>query len=458
MAFTNIDNLNLGTMLQIVFSNGVRNQISQDYRDWEEVKRNRVGNTAAREVRFMLQSSYGPAAIQYRRPGDPDRAFPAAQQATVQEYSAQFKEINATIELEYNLWDRARKSPEKYAEPLALEIQSKTTASKRRIAADFYTDGTGVAGETTDPSANWAGGAALVTATLDADDTARGGVGQFEFGDFYIARATDGSAPAATTLTVGGTDVSYFRVEEKDRDNDTVTFTAYDSSDNALSGALVAPATPLHLYRIGQPTIPNLASPGDYGTATEVIPGLESLTASDGRSVHGITMSGVTAGSRLDAGNVALTSSAIQKALDKVKINVGADAYRWKKMCMSPEAHAALIADREDDRRFQTVQDNKRGITYFAYVHGNDTIETYTSEYVPKKRIYMLPESKAGEKVLEYWGSDFETVKANGMSDFHLKPASGGGHVNTVSSYLSSIGTIVCKHPASIAVVTNFTA
>jgi hypothetical protein len=176
MAFQNIDNLQLGNLLQIIFSNGVRNQISQDFRDFEMVKRAKVGSSVARELRFMFQSSFGPAAIQYRDPGTSGRSFPSAQQATVNEYTAKFKEINATIELEYNLWDRARKSPEKYAEPLALEIDSKASAAKRLCARDFYGDG--VAGQNADVSfAHFAG-------DMRGDDVsvlqlhAKGGVGQ----------------------------------------------------------------------------------------------------------------------------------------------------------------------------------------------------------------------------------------------------------------------------------------
>ena len=90
------------------------------------------------------------------------------------------------------------------------------------------------------------------------------------------------------------------------------------------------------------------------------------------------------------------------------------------------------------------------------YQHQNDSLECYTSEYVSQKRIYILPATKAGEKVLEFHGSDFETVKANDMSDFHLK-ASSTGYVNTVVSYLQAIGLMLCKHPASVAVLENFT-
>ena len=458
MAFDNIDTLNLGNLLQIVFSDGVRNQISVDFRDFEMVKRAKVGNSVARELRFMFQTALGAGAIQYRNPGVADRAFPAAQQVTIGEKIAKFKELNATIELEYNIWDRARKSPEKYAEPLALEIDSKASAAKRRIAADLYGDGTGVIGQVvsanvTSPASN------QLVFTLSSADTARGHVGFFEFGDILMLKSAAGGASALDVDAAGGVQApAYWKVVEKDRDNNTVTLQGLTSglvSYGTISGITAQPTSGDVFYRYGQPTIPNLSAIGDYGTVSEVMAGLESLVASDGRLVHQITMSGATSGSKIDAGGNPIDVKHIQKMMDKVKVLVGQDRYRWKMLCMAPETHASLIESRETDRRFQTVEDNKRGIKFFAYVHGNDTLECYTSEYVPKNRIYCLPETKAGEKVLEFHGSDFETVKAQGMSDFHLKPSS-SGYLNTVVSYLQAIGVLICKHPASIGVIRNF--
>jgi hypothetical protein len=435
----------------------VRNQISQDFRDFEMVKRAKVGSSVARELRFMFQRSFGPSAIQYRDPGTSGRSFPSASQASVSEYTAKFKEINATIELEYNLWDRARKSPEKYAEPLALEIDSKSSAAKRRIAADLYGDGTGVVGTVASAAVTSPASDQLVW-TLSTSNTARGHVGFFEYGDILMLKATAGGSSALDTSL--GTEPVYWIVVAKNRDNNTVTLqgvTAALASAGTISSITTQPTAGDVFYRYGQPTIPNLGSISDYGTATEVMAGLESLVSGDGRTVHGITMSGSTAGSRQDCSANPIDVKWVQKAMDRAKINVGQDRYSWKMMSMAPETQSSFIESRETDRRFQTVDDNKRGTKVFAYVHGNDTLECYTTEYCPPKRIYILPETKASEKVLEFHGSDFETVKAQGMGDFHLKPASGGGYVNTVVSYLQSIGVLIAKHPAAVAVVENFT-
>lgn len=452
MAFQDITQLNLGNLLQIIFSNGVRNQISQDFRDFEMVKRAKAGTSVARELRFMIQKSFGPSAIQYRDPGTSGRSFPNAQQVSIQELTAKFKEINATIELEYNLWDRARKSPEKYAEPLALEIDSKASAAKRRIAADFYADGTGVIGQLASSSINAAGQAVVV---LGSANTTLGHIGFFEFYDLLLHYTTAGAAGSAVTVASGTFD--HWRIADKSRDLGTVTLVAVNTAGVEVAVTSWTSVATEVFYRIGQPTIPNLGSVADYGVVSEVMVGLESLVAGDGRVVHGMTMSGPTAGTRFDAGANPIDVKYVQKVMSKVKVVVGQDRYSWKMMTMAPETLDSFIESRETDRRFTTMEDGARGTKKFMYQHQNDSLECYTSEYVPMKRLYILPETKASEKVLEFHGSDFETVKAQGDSDFHLKSSSSGGYVNTVVSYLQSIGVIICKHPAAIAVIENFT-
>lgn len=456
MAYSNIDSLSNGSLLQIVFSNGVRNQISTDFRDFEMIKRAKVGSSLARELRFDFQSSLGAAAIQYRNPGTSGRAFPLSQQVATAEYTAKFKEINATLELEQNLWYRAMKSPEKYADPLALEVDSKASACKRRLAADLYGDGTGVMG-TVASAAVTSPTSSDLWFTLSSSDSARGHVGFFEFGDILLLKSSSGGSSALDTSLA--TEPVYWKVIDKDFDGQRVRLQGLDSSYAAvatISSISVQPTAGDVFYRYGQPTIPNLGSISDYGTATEVIAGLESLVAADGRVIHGITMSGANAGSQQDCGGASIDVKYIQKAMDNTKRKVGADRYKWKMMNMAPETQASLIESRETDRRFQTIEDNKRGVKFFAYVHGNDVLECNNSEYCPPKRIYILPETKASEKVIEFHGSDFDPVRTPGGDEWHLKPASGGGHVNNMINYLQAVGVIICKHPASVAVVRNF--
>ncbi len=461
MAFSNITNLQLGSLLQIVFTNGVRNQISLDHRDFEMIKRARQGSSVARQLNFEFQKGFGPSAISWRNPGTSNRAFPTAQQSSLQENIAMFKEIQATIEVEYNIYDRARKSPETYGKPLAIEIASKSTASKRRMAADLYGDGTGVIGQlpasgasVTSPASN------VLNFQLSLLDTARGHSGFFEPDDILILRTQAGVATALDTNLA--TEPAYWKVVSRDYETQLVQLQGLDSSFAAvatITAVTVQPEDTSVFYRYQQPTIPNLSTIGssDYGTLTEVMAGLESLVAADGRVIHGITMSGSTAGTQLNAGGNPIDVSHIQKVMSKTKNNVGQDRYKWKMMIQAPATYDAFVESRETDRRFITIDDVTRGAKKIMYQHQNDSLECYTSEFCPPKRMYILPESKAGEKVLEFHGSDFESVKGEDMSSFHLKPGSGGGHVNTMVSYLNAIGVMICNHPAAVAVVRNFT-
>lgn len=459
MAYSNIDQQQLGEFLQVAFSEGVRSQISEDYRDWEMIQQVRDGEPNGREIRFLFQSSFGPAAVQYRNPNF-TAEFPSSQQISISEHTAVYKELDVTVEIEYNLWNRAMKSPAKYAEPLALEIQSKTVAAKRRLAADWYGDGTGVIMQA-GAAANLGAPASEIVISLDAASDARGHIGFVEFGDLLLAYDEAGAAnvPAVSS----GTFYAY-RVKSKSRsrtlgDASSVVLEAVDASGAVLQLAAASPVVAADdvFYRVGQPTKGlNLASVVDYGTASEVIAGLESLLANDGRSIHGITMSGSNAGSALDAGGAALDSSLIQSLMSQVKVNVGEGKYSWKKLCMAPEAQDSLIEARETDRRFHTVEDNKRGVRFWAYQHGNDSLETYTSEFCPKKRLYVLPEQKSGQKVFEFHGTDFEAVKVNDSGEFHLKPGASGGHERRIVTYMEAMGVIIAKHPAACGVLKNF--
>lgn len=460
MAINNIDVLTLGKILQIAFTNGIRLQISEDFRDFEYIKRARAGNSSARELRFMFQNSLNPSSIQSRNPGVSNRAFPRGFQPVIQENTALFKEFNATIELEYNLYDRARKSPEKYAEPLQAVINSTLSSSKRHFAKVLWLDGTGVLGTVasaavTSPASN------KLVFTLSTADTTRGHVGSFEYYDILVLRSAANGASALDTSLA--TEPAYWQVIDKDRDNAQVTLQGLDSAFApvaTIASVTTQPTAGDVFYKFDQQVIGDLtalSSSVDYGSFSSELVGLETLASRDGRLVHGITMSGATGSTELDAGNVALDVSHIQKVMDKVKIAVGQDRYKWKQLMMTPESHAALIDSRETDRRFITVDDNKRGVKFFAYQHGNDTLECATSEFVMPKRIYAMPEQKSGEKVIEMHGSDWETVKGEGMNDFHLKPGADGGYVNNMVSFMQSIGVLICKHPAAIARIRNFT-
>jgi hypothetical protein len=471
MAVTQFSNMTYGEFLQVAYSAGIRSQISKSFKDWEMIKQ--VALSAApdgKQLEFLLQTGYGPSAVQVR--GVNQYAFPASQRVGTATGIATYKEIDATIEIEYNAWNRARKAPSKYAEPLALEIMSKTIASKRFLAASVYGDGTGVIGQLLDGSDVGTDVAAVTSPASDklvfdisSADTARGHIGFFERDDILVLRAADGTASALDTNL--GTEPVYWKVVDKNRSTGKVTLQGLNSSfasAGTISSFTTQPDAGEVFYRIGQQTgavnALDLTAIGssDYGTLTELWPGLESLTANDGRKVHNLTMSGALGGSRFDCGGSAIDTDFLHGAMDQVKINVGSDQYSWKKAVSAPEVIRKLIDARETDRRFNSIEDNKRGVRSFIYQHEQDALELVTGEFVPFKRMFLMPEGKAGNgKVLEFHGTDFEPVKGEDMSAFHLRPSADGGHERIMNSYLEALAVLICKHPASFAVLTNFT-
>jgi hypothetical protein len=328
---------------------------------------------------------------------------------------------------------------------------------KRRLAADLHGDGLGVIGQVGSAAGTVVAGQGI-RFQLDTADSARGHVGFFEFGDILILRDADGTTSA---MAVDAVVPTYWKVISRDRKNDRVVLLPLDGSFAALSFAAISTpnAASSVFYRYAQVTIPDLTGAiADYGSATEVIPGLEALVAADGRVVHGVTMSGATAGTQVDCGGSAIDVSFLEEGLSTVKVNVGQGVYSWSKLAMAPEARSALINAAETDRRFQAVQDAQRGFSKFIYQHEQDSVEMYSSEYCPKKRARALPKGKSAEgRVLELHMSDLSLVQVDGNKLFLKPAASGGGFSRNVQQFLEGYGTLLCKHPAAVLTLKNFT-
>jgi len=459
MPVSNVDNLLLGKLLQITFSKGFRRQLVRDHRDWESVKQMTVGMPGGREHRFMFQVGGGPAAIQYAATGVAG-AFPKAQRSAVEEKIARFKELNATIEIDYMLFERLKMAPAKYADNLAMELEDKLVYLKRRVAADLYNDGLGVIG--TAASVADAGIASgKVEVTLSVLAASRGHIGWFEYDDLLLNCDPDGTAD----MPVGAV---AWKVLSIDRPGNKVTLQAIDTNGAPVVLANLAAASidaSDVLYRgttesASSFTRVNLSTfAGDYGTATEAIAGLGSLVANDGRIIHEIVMSGATGSTIKDCGGSAIDVTFLQQGLSQVKTAVGQGRYKYSSLLCAPEMLDSLIEGRETDRRFNSVEDATRGVRKFIYQHAEDAVEFVTSEFCKKVEAYALPSGKGEEsKCVEFIGTDFKAVEVPGSSSkFHLRPTSGGGHEKKLVSYMFGLGVLVNQHPKACLKITNFT-
>jgi len=438
-----ISEANLGKFLQIVYSDGVMNQLSVDFRDWEMVSKQKVTDEAARSVDFMVQKSLGVAAVQWSKQGSYG-AFPSSQQTTNQELSAGFNQIYSTVELEYDLWQRALGSPHKYAEPLALEIQSKGIAQKRLLSAAFHLDGTGVLGTVSAVAAGDSNAELKITFSA-------GGARYIEYSDKLQAAAPNGDSE---TFDTG---VSVVVVTDKDRDGNWIKVEGVDGTiDSSSLDGTIAPADVLS--RAGSVRV-NLSTAFngslEVNNLAEIMPGLPSLAASDGRKLHGMTMSGITKGTKYDASGQPVDISHIQKGMDKLKTITGEGQFKYKQALSSPETISAFIESQETDRRLVNINDNKRGQKGFGYIHNNDTLELVSSEFCDAGSIWMIPEGAKQGGILELHGKDFVDVKAGGSSEF-LK-TDGSGYTPFIQKFMMAYMTLICKRPNAILEINNFT-
>ncbi len=473
MAFQNVTNLDLGTFLQIIYSKGIYHQTSRDYSDWEMIKMHNLKIAPGRSYDFQLSTSLAPASTQRRNPGSPNRAFPRGFKIDHGEFSALFKEIETTIEVDGQLLERASQTPQKYAEVWATQAELSMDGTRRVMASELYRDGTGALGHV-DAQATPASGRITVQLAdnqRDSGTAATYGIsyaGWFELGDIILPLNRDGST-ASTLAVTGSAGVPLLEVVSIDVKNNTVTFKglttdsdfvgAANSSAGQVTGEgaiTTAPDAAEVLYRFDQQVFPDFSAITDFGSASSVIAGLESLAAADGRTIHGMTLEGALAGTTVDAGGASIDVKFLEQVLNAGKRRVGPTRYDWKKLCTSYATRSAFIESKEADRRFVAVTDNARGSAEFNFMHGDSQLRLTTSEFIPEDALWILPEVKgSGDKVLEYAGDEMKVAKYGNMADYHFKISS-GAYSNVVQQFMVGKNILVAKHPAAILSVFNF--
>lgn len=449
----------LDKLLDIIFTKQVTYLGAQTFPEWDMIKKLSASDPLARSFRFRVQSALGYAATGAGRTPGAKYSFPRARLGQVPEFEANYKEKATTIALSQSLIDQARLAKSaKAMEPLALEMKGKAIAESRIMAAEFWLDGTGVRGtaQSVDESVIATGS---VTVTLQDLEFTRGHASCFEIGDILVPYSILGVARAPSGAGAGSfyglqvTDTSYLA--------QTVTFNIIDVNEVTLTNITATNIVATDVfYRVdGQSVFPNLtsnATVGDYGAASEIMPGLETLAADDGRTVWGMTMSGIYKASQADVDGDPLDAIHIDRALGLAKNRMGEGRFKYKQMIMDDPSHRQLIDSRETDRRFNSYQDNTRGTTYFGYQQRNDNIRAVVSEYV-RRRVWLLPEATGGEKVLEYHGTDWVGFKLpNGQTQF-LSPGTDGRLTNEMNQFKTQKGALINRVPGAIACIRGYT-
>lgn len=454
MAVTPFGSGRIDKILDIIFTKQVTYAGASVFPEWDMIKRDlKKEEPLARSVRFRAVAELGYSASAAPRNPGAVYNFAKGRLSKVDEFEAQYKEQATTVSVPYSLYKQAQLAKDKKAiEPLILEMQNKAIAESRITAAQLWLDGTGVRATASSVDETSIAAGRVVVTLLDTD-AARGHALCCELGDVLVLSQTSGTLRAASGAGAGS--LYGYKVYDRDQTAQTVTFDLIDSDFNVLTNISATNlASGDVFYRVEQPTRPNLGSISDYGSASEIFPGIESWGAADGRSVFGMTMSGVYKGTQFDAGGDQLDAIHVERALGLGKTRMGEGRFSYKQMIMDDFSHSQLIDQRETDRRFNTYQDNVRGTTYWGYQHRKDNLRAVVSEYV-RRRIWMLPTEVNKDRVLEYHGTNFDTVNVGGSSSF-LNPSSTGSYSNEMVSFKRQIGTLFCRAPGAIVSVRNY--
>jgi len=459
--FKNINELDMGTFTQEVYSTAIYGQLSEDFSDWDMLKSRTVNIPSSKLYNYDMVTGYAPAGTQRVNPGQSNRPFPKPFSIGTQEGVARFKEIAQTIAVDAQLVDRLQKSGQKAdAISLAQQIYFSGISQKRVLAKEIYQDGTGRLGYAASATA---GGDGKFTVTLDSSKI--GHVGWFDRDDILVHTNATNTGAGGSAVTGGTADHAYWKVLERNRRKNQITLQSLNSSFQETTVDTWTPAATDTFLRFGQPEAQsgvvgvNLESiSDDLGLYTPMV-GLESLAANDGRLVHQVNLSGFLGATHEDAEGEVIDVKHIEANLNDLKINTGGGTYNWKYMCMAPETRSALVEGRETDRRFHAVKDDTRGVVTFRYIHEDDNLEVKGSEFIPKDVIWHIPEAKgSNKKVIELVNDDIAVVKTGNMADFHLGfDAATGSRTDTYEQYLRGHNMLICTHPASVGKIKGFT-
>jgi len=473
-SFSNVTGLDHGILLDIVFTKGVRDQISQDFAEFKLVQSIRNKEATPRALTYKVLTHRGPSRVQYMNPGSSSEAMPAGQKVGISEHTAYFKELAATIEVDSNLIQRLNATQAKAADELALEMDNTVLDVRRKICRDFYGDGTGlIVRAKSVVVTDGAAGTGKVTVTAAApgetvDSLATYGSITFLEEGMVLAIATKAGAAVNVSGETAAASIYGWLVSNVDVDAGTFVVKPVNSSYaplaiDAASGTanqivdnFVAGTCFYDLCQVGAFPDQTGLSAVDYGTASKSIVGIESLSANDGRIVNGLTMSGIFAGSVHSASSV-ITIDMFQSALSKAKRRVGQSAASWNNIMLHDRSWDVLVLSIEDDRRFYADDSAARGSRSFKFQHGKDSLELVVSEFCPINRAFALPTNVKGGAAVQFHCTDMVSQKSpDGGSPWHRQMTSGSYNKRFVA-FESGYMQLVASQPAAIVAIKGFT-
>lgn len=452
MTTPQLADIDIHQFLKIYQMNGFTRQLSENSDMWSYVKKLTEMDAQARSVRYLLINELGYGAVQALA-ADGSGTYPSAQRSGLIEPEAVYKEWGWTVDVPRVLENKTGSDLMQYAKPLATELDNKQIAFARLKCIEFNGDGSGAIGKLEAAPAfidNSGAGKPSQLSFVVSHDSAEAGrsfVRWFQEGDIVKFAAPDSTAKTATG---GGSEFKIVDINDTER-KVTVESTGADITE------VGSVALNDYVYRRG--TTPAVltdlgiaAGTTDYSSLTEVMAGLETLSANDNRKIHGMNMSGSTKGTRRDLDNAVIDSKHFQQLLSELKRKAGKGRYKYDAAFMADEVYDSLVESRETDRRFHDISDTDRGAKGIGYVHGKDRVEFMPDEFNHSQRIWLPPQ---GKDALCYIGKDAMQVKPNGSDPFHLSLES-GAYGRNMETFFEQSGVAISKHPRAIGCLEKF--
>ena len=122
-------------LIQMVFTKDTMLTISAQHKEWENIARVKVAGHDPRSILYSITRSLGSQAVQPRARGRVP--LPKAQGAKYQEAEARLKRIYSAVEIDYDLFEGAKVTPNKYADPISGRIKGNNVFEYMKMI-DYY--------------------------------------------------------------------------------------------------------------------------------------------------------------------------------------------------------------------------------------------------------------------------------------------------------------------------------
>lgn len=456
MAF-NSSNLSLNTLLKIWQRGGIVDQLPAHSEIWKLIMKKKTGVDQGRQVNFEIMTGKGLGAIQG---GNFGGILPVARRVDVAEYTAHYKLTEMAVSYDEDLERRLKGGDASYARPFARELDAKKAGAAQIKSVEVLGDGMGVIGVLTAKAVvSTSADTAVFTISATSANAGKSHIGWILPSDLVKFVASDGTAHG--TINNTNTNVSYWKILSVDIANNQFTASAYNSSDALinLSDATIGATDPSsgdYIVRLDTSTFNYDTYASDYNLACEVGVGLESLSANDGRTVHGMTMSGLLAGTRKDCNGAVLDGEKFIDLLSKANQILGAEefkAMKYSDALMYNGTYDNLIKDGAAQRQFVNVRDVETGLDNIGARYMKTAITFTPDPYVQSQRVWVLPNSA---DCLEYLGTDFEEMSDGQGKKGHRNINSSGRFKKEIVRFFQSGGVLLSRKPSSLLALEDF--